>query len=97
MPTEKFQELFSLISHNTNFPILLVGSKKDEILCENIIERRYPEIPTKESKSIADRIFNLAGKTDLVELSYLISKAKVIVSNDSSPFTLLRLTISLPL
>lgn len=85
MPTEKFQELFSLISHNTNFPILLVGSKKDEILCENIIERRYPEIPTKESKSIADRIFNLAGKTDLVELSYLISKAKVIVSNDSSP------------
>jgi heptosyltransferase II len=85
MPTEKFKELFDLITHNTDYSVILIGSSKDQILCENIIDRRLPETSTKSSAPGTDRIFNLAGKTDLVELSYVISKAKAIVSNDSSP------------
>lgn len=84
MPSEKFNELFNLITHNTNYPIVLIGSSKDEILCENIIDRRIPSHIEKTSAD-PERIFNLAGKTDLVELSYIISQAKAIVSNDSSP------------
>jgi heptosyltransferase-2 len=84
MPTERFKELFNLITHNTNYPIVLIGSSKDQILCENIIDRRLPD-NAKKTLSNPERIFNLAGKTDLVELSYVISQAKAIVSNDSSP------------
>ncbi|HRG76506.1 MAG TPA: lipopolysaccharide heptosyltransferase II [Leptospiraceae bacterium] len=84
MPTEKFKQLFNLITHNTNYSIVLIGSSKDQILCENIIDRRLPD-NVKKTQSDPERIFNLAGKTDLVELSYVISRAKAIVSNDSSP------------
>ena len=85
MPSEKFKELFNLITHNTDYPIVLIGSSKDLILCENIIDRRLPDTISSTPQSDRERIFNLAGKTDLVELSYLISRAKLVVSNDSSP------------
>ena len=85
MPTEKFKELFNLLTHNTEYPIVLVGSSKDQILCENIIDRRLPDTISTTPQSDKERIFNLAGKTDLVELSYVISRAKGVVSNDSSP------------
>lgn len=81
MPTQKFKELFTLLVTNTNYPIVLIGSSKDQILCENIIDRRFPEV----KKANQERIFNLAGKTDLVELSYVISQSLAVVSNDSSP------------
>jgi|JI9StandDraft_1071089.scaffolds.fasta_scaffold01832_9 heptosyltransferase-2 len=84
MPAEKFKELFFNIATNTNYSIILIGSNKDEILCENIIERRLPE-QGKKGLSDPERIFNLAGKTDLIELSYIISQASAVVSNDSSP------------
>ncbi|HMV42837.1 MAG TPA: lipopolysaccharide heptosyltransferase II [Leptospiraceae bacterium] len=81
MPTSKFQELFQRIVADTDYSIVLIGSPKDQILCENIIDRRLPENQVNK----VERIFNLAGKTDLVELSYVISQALAIVSNDSSP------------
>ncbi len=84
MPADKFKEIFISIATNTNYSIVLIGSSKDQILCENIIERRLPE-NAKKGLSNSERIFNLAGKTDLVELSYVISQASAIVSNDSSP------------
>jgi heptosyltransferase-2 len=77
MPEDKFVELISEFRKKNSLPILLIGSKADFDLCEKI-----------KLNSTTSGIFNFAGKTNLIELAYLISKSKLIVSNDSSPIHL---------
>ena len=74
MPENKFVELILEFRKSNTLPIILIGSKADFELCETIL-----------SNSNKKDIYNFAGKTSLSELAYLISKSKLVVSNDSSP------------
>ncbi|MCB1142090.1 MAG: lipopolysaccharide heptosyltransferase II [Leptospiraceae bacterium] len=73
MPAEKFIELIRMILDKSTLLPLLIGSKSDQALCEEI------------QKDFGENIKNFSGKTNLQELSYIISGAKVLISNDSSP------------
>ena len=70
MPKEKFFNLGKMISTRLNYKFVVVGSKKDFQLGEFIC---------------SDYGFNFCGKTNLIELSYLIKNSVCVVSNDSSP------------
>lgn len=74
MPEEKFIELAKLILENTNYSIVITGSKKDLHLSKKI-----------ETNLSNNRVINTTAETDLISLACLISLAKAIVSNDSSP------------
>lgn len=75
MPSEKFTLLIRKILQNLNNKIILVGSKQDKNLADEIL-KNFPN---------EKKILDFTGKTNLIELAYLISKSKLIVSNDSSP------------
>lgn len=73
MPSEKFVELIQKIISNTNYNILLAGSKSDMPLTSKI------------KNNFSERVFDISGKTNLGQLSYIISQSIAVVSNDSSP------------
>lgn len=73
MPIEKFEELIDKIIKNTQFHTVIVGSKADIALGKYLSDR------------FREKILDLTGRTSLKELSYVISRAKAVVSNDSSP------------
>jgi heptosyltransferase II len=73
MPEEKFIELIEMILNETKFKPILIGSKSDVHLSESII------------KKFSSQVINFTGKTNLIELAYLISKSTALISNDSSP------------
>ncbi|PJZ69002.1 ADP-heptose--LPS heptosyltransferase [Leptospira perolatii] len=70
MPADKFRKIGKELSERTDYRIVLTGGKSDFPLCEEVGEGYAT---------------NLAGKTSLPELSYLMSKAALLISNDSSP------------
>ncbi|PJZ55887.1 glycosyltransferase family 9 protein [Leptospira barantonii] len=70
MPASKFRSLGERLAKETGKKVVLIGSKADVDLCEEVG---------------AGFGINLAGKTNLPELSFLVSKAALMVSNDSSP------------
>jgi heptosyltransferase III len=70
LPTLKFAELVIKLD-NENYQIILTGSKKDIELCNNI-------------KS-SDEVKNLAGAFNLDELTALISKSVMFISNSTGP------------
>ncbi|AOP34506.1 ADP-heptose--LPS heptosyltransferase [Leptospira tipperaryensis] len=70
MPASQFRTLGERLSKESGKKIVLIGSKGDIELCESVG---------------AGYGINLAGKTNLQELSFLVSKASLMVSNDSSP------------
>lgn len=73
MPIEKFEELIGKILKSSDFRPVIVGSKADVYL-GGYLSDKFP-----------GKILDLTGKTTLGELSYVISRARAIVSNDSSP------------
>ncbi len=75
MPVSKFNDLIQKILKSRNEKILLVGSKQDKILSDEILNHFPNEI----------KLIDFTGKTSLVELAFLISKSKLVISNDSSP------------
>jgi heptosyltransferase II len=75
MPVYKFIELIQKIIGTRNEKILLIGSKDDIPLTEEIL-KAFPN---------EKRIIDFAGKTNLRELAFLISKSELLISNDSSP------------
>ncbi|MGA2296086.1 MAG: lipopolysaccharide heptosyltransferase II [FCB group bacterium] len=56
---------------NKGYKIILSGSKDDKILCD--------EIANKSNS------FNMAGETSIPQTLYLMQKANLVVTNDSSP------------
>ncbi|EMJ95848.1 glycosyltransferase family 9 protein [Leptospira alstonii] len=70
MPASKFRTLGERLAKESGKKVVLIGSKTDVDLCEEVG---------------AGYGINLAGKTDLPELSFLVSNAALMVSNDSSP------------
>lgn len=67
---QKFIKLANLLKQH-NCKTLLLGGQDDTQLCEKI---------SSETQAI-----NLAGKTDLAETVYILSKSTLLVTNDSSP------------
>jgi len=76
---EKFAELIeTLCSRRKNVKIILVGAAYERKLNEHIIN-------IIESKRIQRNVLNFAGKFNLRQTFYLISKCKVFIGNDSGP------------
>lgn len=70
---KKFAELIKSLLEAYPYDILMVGSAAEKETTKKILE---------EVKS--ERVQNLAGKTTLPELGKIISKAKLLISNDTS-------------
>ena len=70
-PAANFASLISMMP----LPSVIVGSKGDSSITEEIIDRA----------PITDKTINLCGRTSLKELVSLIAGAKAVVSNDSGP------------
>lgn len=70
LPGDKFRKVASALAEKTGYKIVLTGGKGDIQLCEEVG---------------AGFGINLAGKTSLPEMSYLMSGAALLVTNDSSP------------
>ncbi len=73
MPIFKFSELIKLILSKTEYLPIIIGSKNDRALSKIL------------NDEFGDKILDLTGNTSLLELSYVISKSKCVISNDSSP------------
>lgn len=71
---EKYAQLINQI--NLDYNIILCGSKEELELIDEIIDKISPQ---KKKK-----ILNLAGKTSLHDLIYLISKAKFYLGSETS-------------
>ena len=56
-----------------NLKTIICGGKGDEKYSTQILSYGFNEM-----------FFDLTGKTDLVELTYILSKAKILISNDTS-------------
>ena len=70
---ENFAKVASYIAKKENLKIVVCGSDSDRILGEEIKEQLR-----------LDLVSNLCGKTSLVELTQLIAKASLLLTNDSS-------------
>jgi heptosyltransferase-2 len=68
-PVEYWNELSKKLSYNKNIQQIIVGGEEEK----NI------------AMEISENCLDLRGKTTLLELAVVIKKAKIIVSNDSSP------------
>jgi heptosyltransferase II len=73
MPIDKFIELVRQILENTSYTPVIIGSKNDQSLSSQIVNVH------------GSKVIDMTGRTNLMELSYIISKAKCVISNDSSP------------
>ena len=72
-PVQSFAELANLLIKNLNARIIIFGVESESEVAENIIGR----VDQK------DKILNLAGKTNLNELSGLLEKCQYLVTNDT--------------
>jgi ADP-heptose:LPS heptosyltransferase len=71
-PLKKFENLISKIIQHHSINIILVGGNDEIDLCNTIIEK----LNTKN-------IISLAGQLSIRQLSALLSKAKLVIGNDS--------------
>jgi ADP-heptose:LPS heptosyltransferase len=71
--TTNFAELAGFIIKEYGLEIVIVGGKEDTVLAEKIME------PLDKS-----RVTDLTGKTSLVDLSKILSMAKLVISNDTA-------------
>ena len=72
-PPENYAKLIKLATEKYKLTAVLIGSPQDHPYCESVI---------KKSKAKA---LNSAGTFTYIEDAYFISKAKIFISNDSSP------------
>lgn len=73
---EGYRKLVERLDHKYNVRIIMVGDKQDELLVEEIISQIKP------------RPFNATGKTTIGQLASLLTKCKMLISNDSAPMHL---------
>ena len=72
-PPKNFAETAGLFRQKYGLDIVVVGSKAEAVLAEEI------------SKSCSFAICDLAGKTDLNKLKAVLKSAKIVLSNDTGP------------
>ena len=68
-PTEYYNELIEHLNSHKNIAIIIIGGNEEK------------ELPIK----VMDDILDLRGKTSLLEVTEVVSRADILVSNDSSP------------
>ena len=71
-PSAHFAELANKLQE-LGYQVWIMGSSKDQALAEEIIQ----------AAKVQTQLYNLCGRTDLVEVIDLLACAKVVVSNDS--------------
>ncbi|MCX6113253.1 MAG: glycosyltransferase family 9 protein [Proteobacteria bacterium] len=76
--TEAYTRLAEKLLKTYNHDIVFTGDKDDEGLIENIIAGI-------KSDNLRKRIINQANKLDISNLMFLISKASLVITNDSAP------------
>lgn len=79
-PLNHYQQLIANILENDSYLIFLIGSRLEEGLCEKIIRS-----VSKTQSNNNGRIINLAGKSNLSQLFYLMTKFDLFIGNDSGP------------
>ncbi|MBI2651712.1 glycosyltransferase family 9 protein [Candidatus Woesearchaeota archaeon] len=77
-PKERFAELANRIIKKYNAKIILLGSKEEEKLANEIIE-------LMKYKEYKEKAFSVAGKTNMGEMFYLVSLCNLFIGNDSGP------------
>jgi len=70
-PSQNFKEVGSYLIEKNNLNVIICGSKSDNTAAKVIT-------------GTDSHIIDLTGKTSLTELIYIISKAKFVISNDTS-------------
>ena len=73
---KSFVRLCDRLSDELGMAIVMVGDESDRPLVNEI-----------ESSS-KNKIYNLAGRTSIIELAYLIRRSRLLVTNDSAPLHL---------
>lgn len=73
IPIDKSISIANVLLETYPHDIILIGAQN---------ETKYVS-QVKDSFSTNNRVVNLAGKTDLMELAYVLSKAEVVVTTDS--------------
>jgi heptosyltransferase-2 len=68
-----FPQLIDLINEKLNLSVVLLGGKRDIALCSNI------------AKSCSNSPVDLAGRSNLLLSAAIISKAALVIANDSAP------------
>ncbi|MFH1414094.1 MAG: lipopolysaccharide heptosyltransferase II [Candidatus Omnitrophota bacterium] len=71
-PKEKFKGLIDSLAIDSSFKIVLVGDKEDARINEYI------------ASNVKNPILDLSAKTTLLQLGYLLKKAKLVITNDSA-------------
>jgi heptosyltransferase III len=71
LPVDKFREMIEMTGKNLPVNIILTGSEKERDLCESL--------------RINENTKNFAGKFDLKELTALISRSFLFISNSTGP------------
>jgi heptosyltransferase-2 len=70
---ERFAEVAQLLMEKAGVKVLFLGSDDDRKLCQNIGDLMKEKPPV------------LAGRTNILQSAAIISKCKVVLSNDSAP------------
>ncbi len=73
---EAYRQLAGRLPKEYNAKIIMVGDRQDELLAQEIISRIEPAP------------LNAAGKTGIGQLAFLLTKCRLLVSNDSAPMHL---------
>ncbi|MDZ7766115.1 MAG: glycosyltransferase family 9 protein [Melioribacteraceae bacterium] len=71
LPISKFISLTEKLARELDCYVLVTGSKEEKETCEKFM--------------VNQNTYNLAGKLDLNELTYVISKADVLIANSTGP------------
>ncbi|MBN2543648.1 lipopolysaccharide heptosyltransferase II [bacterium] len=72
-PESKIVKLIEIILHDTDYKIILIGSKDEYEMCESIRHKFYI------------RVYNAAGIGSIRTSAELIKRLRLLVSNDSTP------------
>ncbi|MFH1014402.1 MAG: lipopolysaccharide heptosyltransferase II [Nitrospirota bacterium] len=75
---EKFAEVSRKIISDLNGSVVIFGGQSETGIAEEITSK-------SQISNLKSQILNKAGKTDLIELSALISECDVFLTNDSGP------------
>jgi heptosyltransferase-2 len=76
-PKHHFAKLTESLLESLPHSLALIGSESDASLCDSILPEQY-----------ANRVINLAGKLSLDETIDMISRAILLIANDSAPIHL---------
>lgn len=71
----RFSQVIQKLAEEVNYPLILVGSEK---------ERKTLEPVLTTGKRIQNRIFSFIGETSVPELAAIISRARLVLTNNSA-------------